>query len=299
MIKKQFRSKKILGSYPYLTVMFSITLSMIVLGLLGLILSHAQKLTFLVKETIEVNVFLKNEMNDSDSLRNVFYETISRRNYVLHKNNKPQITYTSKEQAKVKFIETYGEDFTKVLDENPLYASYAVKIKSEYSDSLNMKKIAEQLSAFDGVKEAYYQEALINKINKNIKTVSLVLAVLGGILLLASVFLINNTIKLALYSQRFLIRSMQLVGATRWFIQRPFLWRSMFQGFISGVLAATILYVLMHVAYTELRELNELRQENHHYYIYGGLIMLGTMIGFLSSYRAVSAYLKLSLDELY
>ena len=299
MSKKRFISKKVLGSYPYMTVMFSITLSMIVLGLLGLILSHAQKLSFLVKESIEVNVFLTNEMNDSDSLKTGFYETLSRRNYVLQKNNKPQITYTSKEEAKIKFIETYGEDFTKVLDENPLYASYAVKIKSEYSDSLNMKKIAEQLSAFDGVKEAYYQEALINKINKNIKTVSLVLAVLGGILLLASIFLINNTIKLALYSQRFLIRSMQLVGATRWFIQRPFLWRSMFQGFISGIVSAAILYTLMHFAYIELKELNELRQEEHLYYIYGGLISLGTMIGFFSSYRAISSYLKLSLDELY
>jgi cell division transport system permease protein len=297
MAKKHFKNKKVLGSYPYMTVMFSITLSMVVVGLLGLILSHAQKLSFIVKESIEVNVFLKNEMNDS--MRTVFYETISRRNYVLKKNAKPQIFYTSKEEAKDKFIETYGEDFTKVLDDNPLYASYAVKIRPEYSDSLNMKKIAEQLSLFDGVKEAFYQEALINKINKNIKTVSMVLAVLGGILLLASIFLINNTIKLALYSQRFLIRSMQLVGATRWFIQRPFLWRSMFQGFISGLIAAGSLYVLMHFAYIELKELNELRQESHLYYIFGGLIVLGTMIGFFSSYRAIRAYLKLSLDELY
>ena len=295
--KKLYRHKKTLGSYPSFTVMFSITLSMIVIGLLGLILSHAQKLSNLVKESIEVNVFLKNET--SDSLRNVLQTTLSRRSYVLQKNNQSQIVYISKDEAKKKFIETYGEDFTKVLEENPLYASYSVKIRPEYSDSLNMKKIAEQITSMEGVKEVYYQEALINKINKNIKTISAVLAVFGIILLSASVLLINNTIKLALYSQRFLIRSMQLVGATRWFIQRPFLLRSLFQGMISGMIATGLLFGLMHFAYGELKDLNDLRQQDQVYLIYGGLIVLGSMIGFMSSFRAVSTYLKMSLDELY
>ncbi len=295
--KKPYRNKKTLGSYPYLTVMFSITLSMIVIGLLGLILSHAQKLSDLVKESIEVNVFLKNET--SDSLRNAIQTTLSRRNYVLQRNNQPQLTYISREEARKRFAETYGEDFTQVLDENPLYASYAVKIKPDYSDSLNMKKIGEQISAMEGVKEVYYQEALINKINKNIKTVSMVLGALGLILLIASVLLINNTIKLALYSQRFLIRSMQLVGATNWFIQRPFLMRTLVQGMLSGMIAVVMLYSLMHFAYGELKELNELRQDEQVFMIYGGLIALGSLIGFTSSLRAVSTYLRMSLDELY
>ena len=295
--KKLYRNKKKLGSYPYLTVMFSITLSMIVIGLLGLILSHAQKLSFLVKESIEVNVFIKNETNDSS--KTVLLNTLSRRSYVLSKNNQPQIIYISKEDARKKFSETYGEDFTSVLDENPLFSSYSVKIRPEYSDSLNMKKISDQISEMEGVKEVYYQEALINRINKNIKTVSAVLAVFGFILLFASVLLINNTIKLALYSQRFLIRSMQLVGATRWFIQGPFLLRSLVQGMISGVIASVLLFVLMDFAYGELKELNELRQDNLVYLIYASLVVVGSLIGFLSSYRAVSTYLKMSLDELY
>ncbi|HVD99376.1 MAG TPA: ABC transporter permease [Cytophagaceae bacterium] len=295
--QKLYRQKKTLGSYPYFTVMFSITLSMIVIGVLGLILIHAQKLSSLVKESIEVNVFLKNET--SDSLRTALQNTISRRSYVLYKNNQPQLVYISKEEAQKKFIQTYGEDFTKVLNENPLYASFSVKIRSEYSDSLNMKKISEQLTAMPGVKEVYYQEALLNKINKNIKTVSTVLAAMSMILLLASVLLINNTIKLALYSQRFLIRSMQLVGATRWFIQGPFLWRSLLQGMISGGIAAVLLYAMMHFAYDEMKELNDLRQDQTTYLLYAGLLLLGSLIGFLSSFRAVSRYLKMSLDELY
>ena len=295
--KKLYRNKKKLDSYPYLTVMFSITLSMIVIGLLGLILSHAQKLSFLVKESIEVNVFLKNEINDSSKV--VLLNTLSRRSYVLNKNNMPQIQYISKEEARKKFSESYGEDFTSVLEENPLFASYSVKIKPEYSDSLNMKRISDQITQMQGVKEVYYQEALINRINKNIKTVTAVLGVFGFILLAASVLLINNTIKLALYSQRFLIRSMQLVGATRWFIQWPFLFRSLIQGMISGGIAAILLFVLMDFAYGELKELNELRQDRIVFMIYGGLVVLGSMIGFLSSFRAVSAYLKMSLDELY
>ncbi|HSZ24114.1 MAG TPA: permease-like cell division protein FtsX [Cytophagaceae bacterium] len=297
MAGKFYRNKKTLGSYPYFTVMFSITLSMIVIGLLGLILSHAQKLSFLVKESIEVNVFLKNEI--SDSVRLALQNTLSHRSYVLNKNNEPQIFYISKEDARKNFTDTYGEDFTKVLDENPLYASYSVKIKTEFSDSLNMKKIAEQITNMSGVKEVYYQEALINKINKNIKIASTILAILGFILLVASVLLINNTIKLALYSQRFLIRSMQLVGATRWFIQGPFLWRSLLQGMISGLIAAATLFGLMHLAYNEMKELTELRQEQMMYVLYGGLVVLGSLIGFFSSFRAINTYLSMSLDELY
>jgi cell division transport system permease protein len=295
--KKSYRNKKVLGSYPYFTVMFSITLSMVVIGLLGLILSHAQKLGGIVKENIEMNVFLHNDL--SDSTKHQLQATLSRRGYTQYKGNEPQIAYISREEARKHFSETYGEDFTKVLDDNPLYASYTVKIKPEYSDSLNMKKISEQIAAMDGVKEVYYQEALINKINKNIRTVSVVLAVFAFILLGASVLLIDNTIKLALYSQRFLIRSMQLVGATRWFIQRPFLWRALVQGMLSGLIAVILLYTLMGVGYEELKELNELRHEEHLYMIYGGLIVLGAFIGFFSSYRAVNRYLKMSLDELY
>jgi cell division transport system permease protein len=294
---KKHHHKKTLGSYPYFTVMFSITLSMIVIGLLGLILSHAQKLSFLVKESIEVNVFLKNET--TDSLRNALQTTLSRRSYVSQKNNQPQIIYISKEEARKRFSKMYGEDFTTVLDENPLYASYSVKIRPEYSDSLNMKKISEQITEMQGVREVYYEEKLIQKINNNIKTVSMVLAVFGFILLFASVLLINNTIKLALYSQRFLIRSMQLVGATSWFIQGPFLLRSLLQGMMSGLISALMLYGLMNIAYDELKELNELRQDQLMYLIYGGLVIMGSLIGFLSSFRAVNTYLKMSLDELY
>ncbi len=295
--KKLYRNKKTLGSYPSFTVMFSITLSMIVIGLLGLILSHAQKLSSLVKESIEVNVFLKNET--TDSLRNALQTVLSRRSYLLYKNNEAQIVYISKEEARKKFAETYGEDFTKVLEENPLYASYSLRIRPEYSDSLNMKKISEQITGMEGVREVYYQEALINRINKNIRTVSSVLAVFGFILLGASILLVNNTIKLALYSQRFIIRSMQLIGATKWFIQRPFLMRTLVQGMISGAIAAALLFGMMHVAYGELKELNELRQDEQLLLIYGGLVVLGSLIGFLSSYRAVNTYLKMSLDELY
>ena len=295
--KHTTRSKKILGSYPYFTVMFSITMAIFVIGLFGLILTHAQKLSFVVKENIELNVFLSDDI--SDSTKNNIQNLISVRSYVLQKENKPQIIYISKDDAKKKFIETYGEDFSKVLDDNPLYASFTVKIKPEYSDSLNMRKISDQLTQIGGVKEVYYQEALINKINKNIRSVSLILAAFAVILILASVLLINNTIKLALYSQRFLIRSMQLVGATKWFIQKPFLWRALLQGIISALIATSLLMGLLHVAYSEVRELAELRENEKIMMIFGGLILVGASIGFLSSFRAVNKYLTMSLDELY
>jgi len=294
--KKTHRKKKV-GSYPYFTVIFSITLSLFVVGLFALIFLHAHKLSKIIKENIEVNIILNSNISPAET--EAAKQIISTQPYLLNSSNTQQLKFISKEEAKKIFIKEYGEDFSRALTDNPLYASFIIKVNPAFSDSSHLKMITQELQKIDGVKEVYYREDIINKVNENIKTLSLIFIGFSLILIIASALLINNTIKLAFYSQRFLIRSMQLVGATKGFIQRPFLWHAIVQGFFSGILAFVFLCALLYYAYNEIKELSVLKEYDSIVIVLGSLLILGIVIGFLSSYSAVNRYLKMSLDELY
>jgi cell division transport system permease protein len=297
MPQKVNSRKKKLGSYPYLTVVFSMTMALFVIGLFAVIFVHASKLSEIIKEKIEIHVYLNNELSEN-KIQSIA-KIIASQPYVLKKNNVPQLIYISQDSAAKKFIFDTGEDFYKVLKDNPVHSSITVKLNPSYSDSTHMKKIVAELQNIEGVFEVDYQENLISRINANIKSISLIFIGFAAILLVASVLLINNTIKLALFSQRFLIRSMQLVGATRAFIQKPFLFRAILQGLFSGVIAASLLAILIQYAYSEINDLTKLQETETVMIILGGLLVLGIIIGLLSSFRAVNTYLKMSLDELY
>ncbi|HEY8401426.1 MAG TPA: permease-like cell division protein FtsX [Cytophagaceae bacterium] len=294
---KHRRKKKQLGSYPYFTVVFSISISLFVIGLFALLYIHAEKLSQIIKENIEIHVFLDHELPASQI--HALKKEIASQPYVSRKNRVAQISYISREEAAKKFIKETGEDFTKFLGENPLRASFVVKIAPQYAEADKMKEIASSLAGMTGVYEVDYVENLVEQINNNIKTISIILIAFAVILIITAVMLINNTIKLALYSQRFLIRSMQLVGGTSAFIQRPFLVRAAIQGFCSGIIASVMLAGLLKYAYTELPELKQLQQLETILIIFILIILLGVLIGLLSSYRAVKKYLNMSLDELY
>jgi cell division transport system permease protein len=290
-------SKKTLGSYPYFTVMLSITLSLIVTGLFGLIYVHAHKISEIARENIEMNIILNKSIQENQRIS--LEKALSAQPYILKRNGKPIVRFISAEEARKKFIEIHGQDFSKVLPDNPLHASFVINLLPSYSDSLNMKKIAGSIQKMDGVKEVFYMEDLIQKVNNNLNIISIVLLFFAFVLLFATILLINNTIKLALYSQRFLIRSMQLVGATKAFIQKPFIIRALLQGFISGCAASGLLFIIINYAYQEISYLNALNQQESILIVLGSLLLLGAIIGFFSSLRAVSKYLKMSLDELY
>jgi cell division transport system permease protein len=294
---KHIKGKKKLGSYPDFTVIFSITMALFVIGLFSLIFIHARKLSKIAQENIEMNVIL--DKNIQENQRISIQRILSAQPYILKINNTPQVQYVSEESAKKRFIQHHGQDFTRVLGDNPLHASFIIKIHSQYSDSTQMSAISTKIDNLDGVKEVFYMEDIISKINNNIKIISFILAGFALILITASVLLINNTIKLALYSQRFLIRSMQLVGATKNFIQRPFILHALIQGIFSGALAATALFGLLNYTYTELNDLKDLKENENIIIILASLLVLGAIVGLFSSYRAVNKYLKMSLDELY
>ena len=289
--------KKKLGSYPTLLVVFSITLALVVTGLFGLLLLHAHKLGQAVRGNLEVQVYLERDLPETELLR--LQQDLAQQPYVAEQNGRPQLRFVSKEEGARQLLQTTGEDFHNFLDDNPLRDAYVLNIRPEYTDSTHLRQLGRSLSQQRGVFEVQYPKSLYASINENLARVSLLLLAFAAVLVLAVVILINNTIKLAMFSQRLLIRSMQLVGATRFFIRQPFIRRATWQGLASGLLAALVLLGLLQYAYYEITPLRLLRDD----YLLGGLLLavlgLGTAIGFFSSYWAVNKYLNVSLDELY
>ncbi len=289
--------KKKLGSYPTLLVVFSITLALMVIGLFGLLLLHAHKLSENVRENLEVQVYLERNLPETELLR--LRQDLESKPYVAERGGRPQVRFVSKDQGARELLAKTGEDFSTFLDDNPLRDTYVLNIRPEYTDTTHLRLLSRNLSTQRGVFEVEYPKDLFVSINQNLTRVSLLLLGFAAVLVVVVVILINNTIKLAMFSQRLLIRSMQLVGATRFFIQRPFLRRATWQGLASGILAALLLVTVLQYAYLEVTPLRLLRDD----YLIGSLLLavvgLGTVIGFFSSYWAVNKYLNVSLDELY
>ncbi len=205
--------KKKLGSYPHVMVIFTITLALFVIGLFSTLLIHAGKLSDVVKQSIEVQVYLDFDLTQTQlaRMKNIF----SQKEYIAYLNQEPQVRFFSKEEGAKEFIQESGEDFMAFLGDNPLRDAYILNINPEFADSEHLKKIKAELEEIDGVYEVQYVASLIDSINQNLKKISIILLSFAGILVVVVIILINNTIKLAMFSQRFLIRSMQLVGAHR------------------------------------------------------------------------------------
>ncbi|KAA9345867.1 cell division protein FtsX [Adhaeribacter soli] len=295
-VSKNTRKKK-LGRYPQLMVIFSTTLALFVIGLFGMLLLHAARLSDKVKENLEMQVYLDRNQTEMQLVR--LQKTFALKEYIAYKGSEAQVKFYPKEEGAKEFIKGTGEDFMSFLGENPLRDAYILRINPEFAETAKLREIKKDLESIDGVFEVQYVENLFNSINQNLRKASLILLSFAAILTLVVVVLINNTIKLALYSQRFLIRSMQLVGATAYFIQRPFLNRATVQGIVSGLIASMLLMLLLQYAYFEFPDLLLLRDEKQLILLMLFLIVMGSMIGFFSSFRAVNKYMRASLDELY
>ncbi len=291
----KFNTKKKLGSYPYISVVFSITLALFVIGVFGSLVIYSKELERLVRENVKIQVYLKNQITETQ--RGQIEKSIASKPFISKNQN--AIQFISKDEAAKEFIKETGEDFKKFLGENPLRDAYLVKIDENYHDVNSLKNIKAEVEKIGGVFEVYYVENVIESINKNIAKIGLILIGLVSLLLVIVVLLINNTLRLALFSQRFLIRSMQLVGAKRSFIQKPFLIRASFHGFLSGVLATALLIGILIFATRKVEDLILVQNNDRLMVLSGTLILIGILVAVTSTYRAVSKYLKLSLDELY
>ena len=253
----KIRKKKKLGSYPYISVVFSISLALFVIGLFGLLVLHANRLTRIIQENIEIQVYLNRTISENDRIK--VQKILANKDYIADINGQPQIRFISKEQAAKEFVDKTGENFVQFLGENPLRDAYVIKIKPELYEGKELQKIKLDIERIGGVFEVTYVESLINSINRNIAKISVILVGFAALLVIIVAILINNTIRLALFSQRFLIRSMQLVGATRRFIQKPFLIRSLIHGILGGIFASILLMLILNYANQQIEDLSQLQ----------------------------------------
>ena len=289
--------KKNLGSYPYLSVVLSITLALFVIGVFGLLVIYSKELERIVRENVKIQVYLKNQTSETQRLQ--IEKNLSSRYFLLKKPGEKSIQFIPKEEAAKQFIQDTGEDFQNFLGENPLRDAFLVSVDPTFHDKISMAKIKSEVGQINGVFQVYYVENLVESINKNVTKIGLILLGLAALLLLTVVLLINSTLRLALFSQRFLIRSMQLVGAKRWFIQRPFLFRASLHGLLAGIIASGLLISLISFANKRIEDLDLIQNTNRIIILLWSLLIMGIVVAVLSTYRAVRKYLKLSLDELY
>jgi len=294
---KKYKRKKKLGSYHYISVVFSAALALFVIGLFGTLILQANKLTSVIKQNIELQVYLNKDISASQRTR--IESELAASDYVLTTEGKAEITFISKEEAAKQFIQATGEDFTEFLGDNPLRDALTIKVNEAFQSNDQLKSVQSQIENISGVFEVTYVDNLADSINENLTKLSLLLIGIAAILVLVVLLLINNSIKLALFSQRFLIRSMQLVGAKSSFIRTPFLKRSLFHGALAGLIASGLLYGLKQFANGQIEGLEELQQQELVFALYGLLIALGAIIAYFSTLRAMNKYLKMSLDELY
>jgi cell division transport system permease protein len=275
----------------YVSTVISISLVLLMVGLLGLILVHGRKLSNYVKENIVLNVIINDGTKEVDILQ--LQKQIEGNNYV--KNT----AYVSKEEAAKNLTADLGEDFIKFLGYNPLLSTIDVYLKADYANNESIEVLSKQLRKNSIINEVRYQKSLVDMINQNIRTISLVILGFGTVLLIIAVALINNTIRLAIYSQRFLIKSMQLVGATRGFIRKPFINYGILHGFIAGLIAIILLLLTLYFAQQEIPELVVLTDMFEFVIVFIGVIAVGILISGISTYFAVTKYLGLKTQDLY
>ena len=291
------KTKKQLGYFKFGSVLFSTTLSLFIVGLFGIILIQASSLTKMIRENIEIQVFLDKDLSPQQLAE--LQKDLAKRPFVLAKEDSTHLRFISNKEAAETFIKNTGEDFTKFLEDNPLRDSYVFSVSEEFQSSEQLTVIAKELETLPGVFEVSYMTDLVDSINKNLFKVSLIMGGFILILIVTVIMLINNTIRLALFSQRFLIRSMQLVGATRGFIRKPFLVRAFIFGIMAGILASSILYGLLEYTKGNIEGFAALQNTELMLLLFAGLSIMGGLLSGFSTLRAVNKYLNMSLDELY
>lgn len=291
MSKKDTKYSKRRLRSSYFTTLVSITLVLLMLGVLGLIILHAKKLSDHVKENIGVRIMMKEGTREAEIIQ--LQKTLDATTYVK------STEYITKEQAAQEMKADLGEDFISFLGFNPLPPSIDLRLRADYTNVKSIDVIEKELLANPGVKEIFYQKSLVQAINKNLNRISLILLGFSGLLLLIAVALINNTIRLSVYSKRFLIRSMQLVGATQSFIRRPFIFKGVFQGIYGAFIAIVLIAGIIYFAIKELPELVELQDINLFIILFSLIILCGILISWLSTYFAIRKYLHMKTDDLY
>lgn len=274
-----------------MTAVVSISLVLFMLGLLGLVLLYADALSSHVKENIGFTIYLKDDAKEADILQ--FQKFLDASDFVR------STKYVSKEEAAEYMKEALGEDFLGFMGYNPLKRSIDVRVKSEFADADGMINIQSELLKNAFIHEIDYPVDLIRVINRHVRKAGIIIMVFCGLLSLIAISLINNNIRLAVYSKRFLINSMKLVGATQAFIRRPFVIEGLLRGLVGAMVANVLLALVIYMANNQVPELFGLENVKIVSILFGAVLTFGLLISFLSTSLAVRKYLRLGVDELY
>jgi cell division transport system permease protein len=275
----------------YFMAILGVSLVLIMLGVLGWLVINANKLGQYFRENVEVRVYVRENVSAKDSAALVEY--VNSRPYVKSSE------YVSKETARQKYLEDGNKDWVGVLQNNPLPASINFKIKSQYAVTDSLQEIQADFVKNIAVSDVQYPQSLVSSLNNMIRKISLILLVVAVAISILVIVLIDNTIKLAMFSNRFLIKTMQMVGATRNFIARPMNIRAVLNGAISGLIAVVVIIGVILLAEKWLPEIRALRDYTLLSFLFLSIILLGVVISFVSTHRSVIKYLKMKLDDLY
>tara|TARA_Y100000385_G_C12923371_1_gene563563 strand:- start:91 stop:960 length:870 start_codon:yes stop_codon:yes gene_type:complete len=288
-MKNKTLNRRILSSSA--SVIISLSLVLFVVGLLSLVLINVQKLSDYVKENIGFTIMLKDGRNDIETLK--FQKILDASDFAK------STSFTTKEQATADLKTDLGEDFVEFLGYSPLLASIDVKLNAEYGNTDSLQIITNELSKNANVFEVYYQEDLIDKLNSNVNRLSFFLLIFCVLLFFISFVLINNTIRLSVYSKRFVIRTMRLVGATNSFIQKPFLSKGIYQGIYSSLFAIFMLIGAIQLVQRDVANMFNIDDLKIIGIVFLLILASGLFISIFSTFFAVRKFIKLNENELY
>ncbi len=291
MSKKENRtySRRIRSSY--ITSIISISLVLLLLGLVGLLLINGSNIKRQVMESIGFNVILKENVKEADIYQ--LQKILDAREYIL------STEYITKEEAALETEQMLGEDFISFLGYNPLPPSIRVRLHQPWANPDSVMMIEQDLVKYNSIEEVYYKKSLLYAVYENIRQITMIILGFSVLLTLISVTLINNTIRLSVYSKRFIINTMQLIGATRRIIRRPFLLRGAASGFTGSLIALVILFGLIYLLQDEFEGVISFKDYDLLAILALGVIVVGVVINWISTFFAVNKYLNMKTDKLY
>lgn len=286
---EKFQKRRVITSY--FSVVLSIFLVLFLLGTLGLFVINSKRLSDNFKEEIAMTVFFKNEANDS--VTKAFTEEMKTAKFAK------SFEYVSKEQAAMQHKEVIGEDFMQFLGVNPLQNSVDIHLKADYVNNIEIAKIENRLRKNEMVADIVYDKQLVTLVNDNIKNISMWILIVTGVFAFVSVLLINSSLRLSIYANRFIIKTMQMVGATKSFIRKPFIKTSVILGFIGAVLAIIALIGLLVYIQLNFPNLGIMEDQLSIGVVLLGVLIMGIVITWISTYFATQRFLNLRTDDLY
>ena len=275
----------------YFSTTLSISMILFLFGLLGLLLINAQRLSDFMKENIGVTLILKEGAKEAEVMK--LQKTLEATDYIK------SAKFVGKERAAAELKRELGEDFVDFLGFNPLLSSIDVTVYAGYANPDSLAMLERKFLGRPEVQEVYYQRNLVKQLNSNVKKISVILLALSLLMFIIFAALINNTIRLSIYSKRFLINTMQLVGATRPFIRRPFIAKSAVHGIYGGLIACSMFLLIFFSYQNELKSFIDFQNPTALALLGGGIFLMGIFITLISTYLAVNKFLRMKFDQLF